>query len=354
MKIYNKALIIFLGITILFVFSGLGVFAIPKPAKAFPVFDWKKLIENVLLAIWKFAIYPLLQKIVITAITKGDWFLTEEEIKKWATQDLAFQAANAVFSQITGVTLCVKINQNIKLGLNNMAASLNKFTPSCTYDRSEIAAFIQADPEKQSEMLKKKFFASIQITNTGANNDVGLTLEAAGAIIDKVGSKSGKVGEELSLNGLLTTRDCSCDMAYIKKLGYNFGTDKETEAVVCDGGKVDKIFQPDACKKKTVDGELAETIKKNGGAAGDQFGQTLKSQLLLDLIGLAKMSISSAIETHALTPLQKWLAKHLVSEQPTLAPSYSRSGENQLIEYPDSSIDTSILPESPDLLEETP
>lgn len=354
MKIYSKALIIFLGITIIFVFSGLGILAMPKPAKAWPVFDWKKLIENVLLAIWKFAIYPLLQKIIITAITKGDWFLTEEELKKWAIQDLAFQTANAVFSGITGVTLCASINQNIKLGLSKLAANLGKYTPSCTYDRSELVSIMKADPEKQSELIRKKLFQSIAISTVGANNDVGLSFEAFGAIVDKAGTKKDTTKNELSLNGLLTTRDCSCDVKYLIKSGFDWGS--ATKKVMCDadGKMVSPEFRPAACKKKTIDGELAATIKKNGGAAGDQFGQTLKSQVLLDLIVLAKMAVSSAVETHVMNPLQKWLASHLVTEQPTLAPSYSRSGENRLIEYPldGLNLDNTLAP--PDLLEETP
>lgn len=353
MKIYSKTLVIFLGIIILFVFSGLGIFAMPKPAKAMPVFDWKKLIENVLLAIWKFAIYPLLQKIIITAITKGDWFLTEEELKKWAVQDLAFQTANAVFAGITGVTLCAKINQNIKLGLSKIAANLQKHTPTCTYDRSELVSIMKADPEKQSELIRKKLFQSIAISTVGANNDVGLSFEAFGAIVNKTGEKKETTKNELSMNGLLTTRDCTCDVKYLKKLLPTHPNHKEA---FCDssGTMIAPEWQPDMCKKKAIDGQLAATIKKNGGVAGEQFGQTLKSQVLLDLIVLAKMSVSAAVETHVVNPLQKWLASHLLSDQPTLAPSYSRSGENRIIEYPLDGLNFDNVPAPPDLLEETP
>jgi len=353
MKIFNKGIIIFLSLVILFVFSGIGVLAVPKPAKAFLlVEDWKKTIENILLAIWKFAIYPLLQKIVITAVTKGDWFLTEEELKKWAIQDLAFQSANAVLTQISGVSLCAKINQNIKLALSKMAAGLTKYTPSCTYDSSELVGLLNMDPEKRSDTLRKKLFQSISITTSGGNNDIGLTFEAAVQVMDKTAKKNKNAKDELSLNGLLTTRDCSCNEKAIKKMGAPVDI-----SVMCDKDKkfLKKEWQANFCRKTAIDGQLAATIKKNGGVAGDQFGQTLKSQVLLDLIVLGKMTISSAIETHIMTPLQKWLAKHLLSDQPALAPSYSRSGENQIIEFPMESYVTGEQPAPPDLFpEETP
>jgi hypothetical protein len=122
----------------------------------------------------------------------------------------------------------------------------------------------------------------------------------------------------------------------------------------CDKNKemIAVEWRPDLCRKKSIDGELAQTIKNQNKVQGP-FGEVLKAQVLLDLITLAKMTVSSAIETHVLTPLQKWLASHLVSEQPKLAPSYNRSGENRLIEYPSSEIDLNSYPDARDLLEES-
>lgn len=345
-----------LGLTVLafilvFVFSGIGVFAIPKPVQAqwITIKDLGKFIENILLAIWKFAIYPLLKKIVITAVTKGDWGITKEEIEKWAERDLAFQAANSVFKQITGVDLCFPLNATLKLSISKFVQN-DKIT--CTYDRSELVTLLNMDPDKRSAELRKKLYNSLQLSMSGSNNQMFLALDATTSALNKKNAKSTSVKQELTNGfGLLSTRDCSVQGS---RSVWRAKGKKEHEIDANGDNYVDAKYRPEYCRKTGIDGQLAETIKKNGGAAGDEFGQTLKSQVLLDLIAVGKMAISSAVEEHAVKPLQKWLKEKLLGTDETAAPNISRSGENQLIEYPTES----FIPDSgnnyPDLELQTP
>jgi hypothetical protein len=335
-SILKKVFLCFLAFCILFVFSGLGVLAVPKPAQAqwITIKDLGKFLENLLIAIWKFAIYPLLKKIVITAVTKGDWALTKEEIQKWAIQDLAFQAANSIFKQITGISLCARINANLRLAISKFVAP--DYKPDCTFDRSELVSLLKMSPDQRSKELRKKLYNSIIISMTGSNNEIGLALNATVGILDRMNTKQTSVNKELDVgSGLLATRDCSVKAA--KALLKGTGTDPRVYDADGDD-MVDQEWRPEYCVKKTLEGQLAETIKKHGGAAGEEFGQTLKSQVLFDLIALAKMAISSALEEHAVNPLKKWIRKKLLDEDKTeLAETFTRSGENRLIEFPKES-----------------
>ena len=176
-----------------------------------------------------------------------------------------------------------------------------------------------------------------------------LSLDAAMSIFDESSGKAAPIADEiLSGDGLLATRDCSINAAQAKEYGDSLAWIDSN-----DDGWVDADVRAEHCRRTSVDGQLAEVIKKNGGAAGDEFGQTLKSQVALDMIALVKIAISSAIETYAVDPLKKYLADYLLdsgSETSTaVAPSYSRTGENRLIEFPTNTTTSSGTTPPPNL-----
>jgi len=339
----------------MFVCSGLGVFAFPKPVEAgWPTLTLKnlgKLIEDILIAIWKLAVYPLIKDMIMAAATNSDFMMTSEQFEKWILQDVVFQAANVVFKQMTGFSLCATINWNLRLAITKFVK--DDYTPDCTYDRSEIAKLIVGDISVKDKMdeVRKKLPGMLDSSVSDSNNDINMSLDAMINIMDESGKKEESGKQELfSGKGLLTTRDCTTTSAKAKEYGFTLkGLDADGD------GKVDQEFRPDYCRKTTVEAQLAEAIKKNEGAASEEFGQTLKSQVALDMLALVKMAISSAIETYALDPLKKYLSEYLVDSGSdtgtTIAPTpnYSRSGENRLIEFPSDVVTPSGVTAPPNL-----
>lgn len=348
----RKIFITLLIACVVFVFSGLGVFAFPKPVEAgWPTLTIKnlgKLIEDILIAIWKTAIYPLIKDMIMAAATDSDWMMTSEQFTQWLLEDVVFQAANVVFKRITGFSLCVSLNWNLRLALTKFVQ--DDYEPDCTFDNSRIAKLLTQDPKKSMDEIRKQLPKLLDSSVSGSNNDINLSLEAMVDIMDESSRKSKTTENELiSGDGLLTTRDCSINAAQAKEYG---------EALTWidgdDDGMVDPRMRPDHCRKTTVEGQLAEAIKKNKGAAGDEFGQTLKSQVALDMLALAKMAISSAIETYALDPLKEYLAEYMLDSGgdsgTTIAPdTYSQTGENKLIEFPSAVVTPTGVTPSPDL-----
>lgn len=333
-----RVLLLALIACVVFVFSGLGVFAFPEPAQAgWPsttIADLDKLIENILIAVWKLAIYPLLKNIFMSLASGSDWMMTSEQFAQWLLKDVVFQAANVIFKKITGFSLCVNLNLNLQIALTKFVKE--DYTPDCKYEHSKIVKLLTQDPAESMDELRKKMPEMLDASVSGSNNDIGLSLDAAMDIFDESSKKSTTAEDELfSGKGLFSTRDCSINAAQAKEYGESLtwiDSDKD--------GMVDKSMRPDHCRKTSVEGQLAEAIKKNDGASGDVLGQTLKSQMLLDVIAIGKMALGQAIETYALDPLKKWLADYLLdagSETSTaVAPSYSSTGENRLIEFPSS------------------
>ncbi|MFH2104650.1 MAG: hypothetical protein ABII72_00230 [Parcubacteria group bacterium] len=347
----TKILLTFLVVCVMVVFSGLGIFAFPKPVQAgWPTVtlqDLGKLLENILLAVWKSALFPLVKEIVMAAATKSDWMMTSEQLGLWLKEKVIFQAANVVFKRITGKSLCVKINWNLKLALTKFVGE--GYDPQCTFDRSEIAKFAVLSLDDKMDTIRKEIPNMLTTTVSGSNSDIGLSLEAALDIMDESGKQSDKAKNELfSGDGLFTTRDCSINAAQAKELGESLAWIDE------DGDKmVDSDLRPDFCRKTTVDGQLAEAIKKNKGAASDEFGQTLKSQMALDMINMSKMAIGSAIESYALDPLKKYLAEFLLGSSDdsstAIIPTYTKTGDNRLIEFPSDVVTPTGTTSPPDL-----
>ena len=334
-QILKKFLLIGFTLCLLFVFSGLGVLSVPKPAEAqwLVIKNLGDLLEQIILAIWKFAIYPLLKKVIISLIVTGDWGMTSEELAKWAVQDLAFQAVNAVFLSVTGFSLCANISDSLKLSISKWVAPHYKI--ECKFDNSTIiklAKAIAGDPTGIKKLRKDLFGAIINI-NTTSNNGIGLAIDAMAVATENGQTLKVPLDEEISTGGgLLATRDCKVDKKFIESQGQKEEVvDKNKDKIV------DEAFQPKFCRKTGLEGWASDAIKSSS-ANGEEWGQTVKSEVLTDLLSLAGMAISTVIEHHALNPLQQYLAESLLdSENSSFTESQQgpqRTGSNRLITFP--------------------
>ncbi|NQV13271.1 MAG: hypothetical protein HQ530_03135 [Parcubacteria group bacterium] len=347
----TKILLTFLVVCVVIVFSGLGVFAFPKPAKAvWPVTimqDLTTLLENILLVVWKAALYPLIRDVMMAAASRSDFLMTSEQLAQWFTEKVLFQAANVVFKRLTAHSLCVNINWNLKLALTKFVAEGHD--PKCTFDQSKIAQFAVLSLDDKMDAIRKELPNMLTTTVSGSNNDINLSLEAALSIMDLGEEKKDSAKTELfNGKGLFTARDCSVNSAQAKAWGRTLSWYD-----LDDDGMVDPMFRPDHCRKINVEGQLAAAIIKNHGAAGDEFGETLRSQIALDVMNLSKMALGTAIESYALDPLKKWLAEFLLDDgddsSTAIIPTYTKTGDNRLIEFPSDVVTPTGTTSPPDL-----
>jgi len=347
-NILKKVLLVSFTLCLLFVFSGLGVLSVPKPAQA----QWLvlknigELLEHVFLAIWKYAIYPLLKKVIISLIVNGDWGMTAEELSKWAYQDLAFQTVNAIFKSTTGFSLCTKISDWLKMSITLWVAP--DYTPDCTYDNSDLMKLLEDladDPEAIKERLKglrKDLFGAIINSNTKSNNEIGLSLDTMAIATDRdAEARAGMKSELAAGDGLLATRSCKVDETYIKSQGQKIDiVDKNRDGIV------DSDFQPGFCRKTALEGWASDAIK-NASAASPEALQVVTSEVLTDLLSLTGMAISTAIEHHALNPLKQYLVDSLLDDDSSsLAETQQgaqKTGKNRLITYPTDSTTSAPL-----------
>lgn len=277
-KSLKTSIIIGLLVILLFVSSGLAVLAYPKPVKAaanpaslwaMKTVDIEAWLERILLGVWKAVFYPLLRRIVISLITRGDFGITWNELKTWFWKDLVFQIAEQTLNQF-GLTLCFRLSANIKIAL--MRSIAPEYKPNCTYERSEIAQLMASCVKKGTKAcwarVRRDFWGAWSLSVTTDSNQFGAWWSVKNAVYGEKGKRERQYELEiLSNKGFLGARDCTRG----KDLNHDGKIDPQTEC---------PIVTPGTAIASMVAGEPKRL----------QEG-TLKSEVVYDLMALFGMSI---------------------------------------------------------------
>jgi len=230
-----------------FVTSGLGVLAYPKPAKAvLPAIDLMEIINKVILIVWKTVIFPLLKKIILSVITKGDFPITLDAFKEWLYKDLGFQILEAILNQY-GLTLCSRFSANIKLAIQKHLAA--EWAPTCTWDESWLAKTLEDCLRTGEEACWAKIRAdalkSVRLTFSGSNNEFFKWFDVQDTFYSRKAKEEGDLRLEIQANsGFLGKRDCS----KWKKETHDFNGDGKMQENECPlmtaGESIAKMIEP--------------------------------------------------------------------------------------------------------------
>lgn len=236
-----------------------------------PVVETRSPIDEVLVGVWKSSIYPLIRRLVISLITKGDFGLTWEGIKDWFYKDLIFQTAERILNQL-GLSLCAKFSLQIRVALMQSLVPLEP--PACTFQQSEFAQIIDDALTKGGEAawarIRRDFFSMFYLSLQPQNNQFTNYWSVKSKIITASSREQEDIKFELALGeGFLGTKDCSKDR---------------------DGDG--KIQSPEDCITVTPGQYLSKMIF---GEAERVEQATLSSQVSSDMLALSAMSIDLLI-----------------------------------------------------------
>ena len=217
--IFKKIILVGLIAVFCFVASGLGVLALPKKAEAIgPVFDIKQILNNLLVAIWKSVIFPLIKEIVIGYITTGEFPMDMDSFKTWLVEDLLFQTLESILNEFADFSLCANFSLNVRIALGNELTLDDQ--PECTYDQSELAQMLERVITAEQETgeggealwdeINNNYLSGLVQTSLGSNNQYGGWLEAQERFSVETTRTRDDLQLEVSANrGFLGQRDCS-------------------------------------------------------------------------------------------------------------------------------------------------
>lgn len=299
---FKKIISIILIASFVFTASGLGILSQPKTASAaaWLTIDIDARLNKILVAIWKFAVYPILKKLVLK-IAAGDLSINGLELVTTGLKNLAFQGLQATMLAYTGFSLCSDIRGNLRVAFAR-AGTPGDYVPDCTFDRSLVKKSIDVvrrleatggTPDKVFKVLEGelvgRFSASLQDSNNDYNTWFGLRTNFA----EQLQKKQENYRFEILVNqGFLGARDCG-------KLNFPGATKAETEAAskVKKTSKKTKAKTVDKyrdCRIKSPGLMFAEEAKKN--IDGLKQG-SIQATAVEDLIALTALFIDTLIDT---------------------------------------------------------
>lgn len=354
-QLTKKIISVVLLVLVVFIGSGLGVLSQPKVAKAtWPTIDIAKIANDVLVAIWKFAIFPLIKKLVLK-LASGDLSLNGLEILNWAVNDLWFQSMQAILYNFTGVSLCADIKMNIRVAFAQAGAP-GTYIPECTFDRSLIKKGLDTLQQLQKEGLtgtekwkifEREFTQRFGASLEGSNNDYTTWFGLRSNAIEQMAKKEQNYRFELLVNqGFFGARDCQ-----------NIKPDTKTAAAEAAGGKANANTAKDAAATagaaaaggaagatgaKTVDKYRDCRIKSPGLMFAEEAKQnisglkqgSLEATAIQDMIALTGLTIDTIIQT-TLTGFWNQLTNTGSTGQSLPSgTNYQSSGQNRTIEIP--------------------
>lgn len=318
--ILKKLLLVGLVAVFCFVASGLGVLALPKKAKAIgPVFDIKQILNNILVAIWKSVLFPLIKEIIIGWITTGEFPMTMDEFKTWLYEDLLFQTLESVFNEFANFSLCARFSANIRIALGQNELSDEK--PECTYDESELAQMVEdmvraGDSEEAWSEIGEDFLGNFAITAQGSNNQYGAWYETQ----DRFYAQSRRTEDDLRLEvganrGFLGQRDCS----------------RWTEANDQNG---DGERQDNECPLQTTGESAASALESYNTLEEGTIGSEVFSDLIALFGQVIDLVINKAI-SGGISAISNWKSSKDRSsvQEYQQAQEAQRVGDNRVIEH---------------------
>ncbi|MBU1167434.1 hypothetical protein KKC60_03440 [Patescibacteria group bacterium] len=333
---FKNILSVVLIILIVFVFSGIGVFATPKPAQAtWPTIDLGKLANDVIVAVWKFAVFPLIKSLVLK-VASGDLSLNGLEILNWGSKEMWFQSLQSALYSYTGFSLCSDIKMNMRIAFARSASpgvggAGGAYVPDCTFDRSIIKKTLDAinELEKQGKagqdtwkILETEFNKRFALSLTGQNNDFSTWFGMRTTAAEQMAQKEQNYRFELMVNqGFFGARDCS-NIKPDTKVAAAKGDTKGNKKSSAVKKPIDKYRD---CRVKSPGLVFAENAKKS--ISGLQQG-TIQAQAYQDMITLTALTIDTIIQT-ALTGL--WTSPNQSAPKGT---EFQMSGQNRAVEIP--------------------
>lgn len=344
LQILKKFTVIILMATTVFAVSGLGVLAHPKPAKAaaWLTVDIDEQLNRVLVAIWKFAIFPILKKLVVK-FASGDLSINGLDVINQLANS-GFQALQAVMLTYTGFSLCSDIKGNLRTAFAR-AGTPGDYIPSCTLDRSKLAKTIitigQAgvnggDVGKAILDAEKKFISQFAVSLQGSNNDFGTWFGLRSNHAQQYAKQQQNYRFEVLVNqGFFGARDCG-------KLNVPGSTKAETEASprvkktakkAKKGAEAATIDKYKDCRIKSPGLMFAEDAKKS--IEGLKQG-SIQATAIQDIIALSGLFIDTLIET-SLTGFWNAVTNTGTTSQQSSesqGSDFQRTGENRQVEWP--------------------
>lgn len=169
--------------------------------------------DRIAIAVWKFAVYPVVKQSVITLVTGGDFKISWDSVKNWLIHDLAFQALDATLRAYTGYGLCIDIKMNVELALRQAMAP--DYQPLCRPEDSKIYDLAKTltleGSDEAWKKVKDEYYKSFYVNfSTTADNDLNqwFTLRS-NAEAEKDKAQQHIYLELLANDGFLGKRDCS-------------------------------------------------------------------------------------------------------------------------------------------------
>lgn len=357
----RKIISLVLVILFCFVSSGIVVLATPKPVQAtWPQWDVAKVVNDVLTAIWKLAIFPLIKKFVLK-LASGDLNINGLEMLSTLGKDMAFQAVQATLMSWAGLSLCSEIKANVRIAFAR-AGGPGDYVPQCTYDRSlikkaELAITEMTQTGKTGtdafKVLEREFFQRFALTMEGDNNDYSTWFGMRSNMMNQLQKKEDTYRLELLVNnGFLGSRDCqnlkpdtkvakSADKP--KNPGADDGDDAANKEAI--GGMAGEIADTPAAKAepKPVDKYADCKIKSPGlmfaSVASENLSSmqkgTLGATAFQDVIALTGLAIDTVIQT-ALTGIWNQMSGqgNKPSQSEPTSTQYQSTGQNRQLEIP--------------------
>lgn len=311
-------------VILIFVFSGLGVLAVPKSTKAtLPTFDIPEKVNKVIIAVWKMAVFPLVKRIMINIATRGDFGVTWDDIKTWLWKDLAFQTLESVLNTY-GYTLCSRFSANIRIALAQSVAPPG-VRPWCTFDQSWAAQTVKEALTEGTDVAwakaRRDFFKNISLTARGSNNMYGKWFETRDTFHSKLARLEGDYQVELLMNnGFFGSRDCS---KWKPKGRYDLNRDG--------------IKQPEECPVRTPGQTISHLIAKRYSNLEEG---SIRSVVMTDLLAVFAQILDTWLND-AVRGITSKINEWKTDQEREAAIEYQektskqRVGENRLIPIPE-------------------
>lgn len=341
---FKKFLTVLLIATTIFTVSGLGVLSQPKPAEAaaWLTIDIDEQLNRVLVAIWKFAIFPILKKLVVK-LASGDLSINGLELITTFAKDLAFQSLQAVLLTYTGFSLCSDIRGNMRTAFAR-AGTPGEYIPDCTFDRSIIKKGFDivrqlgnsTNLSEAAKVAERELTSRFAISLQGSNNDFGTWFGLRSNFLEQNEKKQQNYRFELLVNqGFFGARDCG-------KLNVPGSTKAEAEAAP----KVKKTAKKKTASAKTVDKYKDCRIKSPGLMFAEDAKKriegvkqgSIQATALQDIIALSAIFIDTLIET-SLTGFWNAVTNTgttSLQSSESQGSDFQRTGQNAQIEWPQS------------------
>lgn len=293
---FKKFIIVLLMAVTVFTVSGLGILSQPKPAEAvWFTTDVGEQLNKVLVAIWKFAIYPILKKLVMKIAT-GDLNINGAELLA-DFGNAGFQVAQAIILNYTGFSLCSDIKGNFRIAFARLVDNTN-YIPTCTADRSKLVqagryiielAQRGGTATEGFKAVEQAFLERFSVSIQGDNNDYGSWFGLRSNFLEQIQKKEENYRFELLVNqGFFGARDCSNVRL------QNANKTEAAKSATVKKGKVATVDKYRDCRIKSPGLLFAEDAKKS--IQGLKQG-SIQAQSLQDIIALTGLFVDQLIET---------------------------------------------------------